>query len=260
MLSEFKDNGYVVLKNAISKDALEFINATWDRLKDKPFSEHFPYVIGEHIQESTWEMPFSFTNFGSAPFGHYAHLKLQQLIEEKLSIDLVPTYYFSREYYTDAVLYAHRDRPSCEISATIAIDFKTRNKKPWAIWVKKDNEFSKNELSAFSVSQGLSEEARAKENCIEVMLDPGDMMVYQGCNVIHWRDPLDGDYSRHIFIHFVHADGKIFKDYPEIANDFRPSLTASYDDIDENLRDKMRKINSLTRYPNWAEENACLNI
>ena len=49
MLSEFKDNGYVVLKNAISKDALEFINATWDRLKDKPFSEHFPYVIGEHI-------------------------------------------------------------------------------------------------------------------------------------------------------------------------------------------------------------------
>ena len=78
-------------------------------------------------------MPFSFTNFGSAPFGYYLHTNLQAIIEHKLGLELIPTYYFSREYYTDSVLYAHRDRPSCEISATIAIGHKRSSMQPWAI-------------------------------------------------------------------------------------------------------------------------------
>ena len=260
MLSSFKNDGYIVLRSVLSKETLEYINATWNSLKEEPFSKHFPYVIGKHIDGSKWELPFAFTNFGSAPFGNYIHNKMHGVIEDQLGIGLVPTYYFSREYYTDAVLYAHRDRPSCEISATIAIDYSTPKDEPWAIWVKKDKNFSKNKLSAFEVSQSLSSAERADQNCKEILLYPGDMMVYQGCNVIHWRDPFEGDFSRHIFIHFVHKDGKIFKQYPKIENDFRESLSASYSNIDEETRSEMKVVNTLTAYPNWAEENACTNL
>ena len=95
MLQEFKSNGYIILRNVFGKDTLEFVNSTWDKLKEQPFSDHFPYIIGEHIECSPWEMPFSFTNFGSAPFGYYLHLSLQKVIQEKLNLELVPTYYLS---------------------------------------------------------------------------------------------------------------------------------------------------------------------
>ena len=260
MLQEFKNNGFIILRNVFSKDTLEFVNSTWDKLKEKPFSDHFPYFIGEHIEGSPWEMPFSFTNFGSAPFGYYLHLSLQQVIQEKLNLELVPTYYFSREYYTDAVLYAHRDRPSCEISATIAIGHETMNQKPWPIWIKNDKEFSGQNLSAFEVSQGLNAEERLRTSCHDIYLEPGDVMVYQGCNVLHWRDPFEGIFSRHTFVHFVNKNGLIYKQFPQIEFDFRSSLSGSYADIEPETAKLMEKVNSLSGYANWPEENACQNI
>lgn len=260
MLNDFKNNGYIVLKNILSKEILNFINSTWDKLKEKPFAGHFPYVTGKHIEGSPWNTPFSYTNFGSAPFGHYIHKYCQRIIEEKLSLELIPTYYFSREYYSDSVLYAHRDRPSCEISATIAIDYETSSMRPWPIWIKNDKEFSSNRLKPFEVSQCLDFSEREEENCKAIYLEPGDAMVYQGCNVIHWRDPLEGNFSRHTFIHFVNKNGLIYKQFPEIKFDFRKSLTGTYADIDPKIGALMEKVNSLSGYANWPEENACQNL
>ena len=260
MLKNFKDNGYIILKNVLNDEQLCFINSTWDKLKEKPFKDHFPYIVGTHIDNSPWEMPFSFTNFGSAPFGYYLHTNLQAIIEHKLGLELIPTYYFSREYYTDSELYAHRDRPSCEISATIAIGHETSSMQPRAIWVKNDKEFSVKRSAPFEVSQGLNELERNDENCQAIYLEPGDMMVYQGCNVIHWRDPFDGNFSRHTFIHFVNKNGLIYKQFPEIEYDFRDSLSSSYSDIKPEKAKLMEKVNSLSGYPNWPEENACKNL
>jgi hypothetical protein len=260
MLSEFKNNGYIILRNAFSKELLEYTNSTWDKLKERPFADHFPTVKGEHISASSWELPFQYTNFGSAPFGHYLHISLQAMIEQKLGLELVPTYYFSREYYTDSVLYAHRDRPSCEISATIAIDYKSSTEKAWPIWVKNDPKFSKNKLTAFEVSQGLNQTERELQGCKAIYLEPGDAMIYQGCNVIHWRDPFEGDFSRHTFVHFVNKHGLIFKQFPEIEFDFRNSLSGSYADIEPHKRELMNRVNTLTSYANWSEENACKNL
>ena len=83
------------------------------------------------------------------------------------------------------------------------------------------------------------------------------MMVYKGCNAIHWRDPLEGDLSRNIFIHFVNRNGYIFKNFPKIENDFRPSLTDNYDSVSGDLFTHMSEVNSLTSDPEWAREFAC---
>ncbi len=39
-------------------------------------------------------------------------------------------------------------------------------------------------------------------------LDRGDMLVYKGCEVPHWRERFHGDYAVQVFLHFVDQNGK----------------------------------------------------
>ena len=40
-------------------------------------------------------------------------------------------------------------------------------------------------------------------------LEPGDILLYQGPNIPHWRDYLLGEYSYHLFVHFFNADSQL---------------------------------------------------
>ena len=42
-----------------------------------------------------------------------------------------------------------------------------------------------------------------------ITLEVGDVLLYQGPNAPHWRDTLLGDYSYHMFLHFINHDGHI---------------------------------------------------
>jgi hypothetical protein len=48
-----------------------------------------------------------------------------------------------------------------------------------------------------------------KRKSIAIELEPGDILLYQGPNVAHWRDTLMGDYSYHMFIHFYMTKGAV---------------------------------------------------
>ena len=43
----------------------------------------------------------------------------------------------------------------------------------------------------------------------KIDLEVGDMLLYQGPNVAHWREYLLGEYSYHIFLHFLNVNGKV---------------------------------------------------
>lgn len=48
----------------------------------------------------------------------------------------------------------------------------------------------------------------------------GDICVYKGCEVFHWRTPLQGDdktYHHQLFLHYVNANGN----YLQFAYDNR---------------------------------------
>lgn len=109
-------------------------------------------------------------------------LYVQPYVEEIAQCKLYPTYSFTRRYLKGAIMPKHKDRPSCEISCTITLDYKSDT--PWPIWVEIDG----------------------RE--IEVPLNPGEMMWYEGCETPHWRNRFSGDHSTHCFLHFVKADGK----------------------------------------------------
>jgi hypothetical protein len=45
----------------------------------------------------------------------------------------------------------------------------------------------------------------------KVLLDVGDMLVYSGCELEHWREPLEGDNCAQVFLHYNHLNGKFAK-------------------------------------------------
>jgi hypothetical protein len=44
------------------------------------------------------------------------------------------------------------------------------------------------------------------------MLEPGDMSIYTGCEVEHWREPYEGNQQIQLFLHYVDANG-VHKDW-----------------------------------------------
>ena len=128
------------------------------------------------------------------------HKLILKLIQNILKMDLLPTYYFDRFYYEGQELSRHVDRPSCEISATVQIS--TNREGAWPIWFRlPDN----------------------TENYIS--MKDGDMVIYKGHEIEHWREPLQSKYGRmnkffnklkkkaddtyhhQIFFHYVNAQG-----------------------------------------------------
>jgi len=41
-----------------------------------------------------------------------------------------------------------------------------------------------------------------KRKTIKVDLNPGDILLYKGCDVEHWRDPFEGTLCAQVFLHY----------------------------------------------------------
>jgi hypothetical protein len=104
-------------------------------------------------------------------------LRLHPTMEKVTQLALIPTYSFARIYRDGDELVAHTDRPACEISATLTLGFVAD--RIWDIYA--DGE--------------------------PVSLDVGDMLVYRGCDVRHWRQPFVGTVWVQVFLHYVNANG-----------------------------------------------------
>jgi hypothetical protein len=170
-------NGYVVLRNVLNNQTLSILKVQSKLLeKQKCF----------HINRYSTEYPFgdaqcptSFTNYGALCYEALL-LYLQPIIEEYTSKELLPTYSYMRIYYKNSILQKHTDRPSCEYSATICISI---DDKPWDIFFKKCE----------------------TEHCVS--LNPGDLIIYKGQELEHWRDKYDGNEQIQVFLHYVDKNG-----------------------------------------------------
>jgi hypothetical protein len=46
---------------------------------------------------------------------------------------------------------------------------------------------------------------------IKIDLKPGDMLIYSGCELEHWREPFTGNICGQVFLHYNHLNGKFAK-------------------------------------------------
>jgi hypothetical protein len=188
----FKKNNYQVIKGAISKELADFCyqyfcnkrkvaKHLFDNKYISPYTEYFGVWTDEQIPGT---------------YSHYADIvmetlleKVKPIMEEKSQIELIETYSYARIYKKGDELHRHKDRYSCEISTTMHL-----GGDEWSIYLEPD---------------------------IKVDLKQGDMLMYRGCDLEHWREPFEGNECAQVFLHYNDASGK---DAKSNKYDTRPIL------------------------------------
>jgi alkylated DNA repair dioxygenase AlkB len=125
------------------------------------------------------QAPNSQSKYDFLPFLRLLVEKIPQ-VNELLGESVLPTYTYARVYKKDSVLIRHRDRPACEISFTLNLSKDCE----WPIYFQRPD---------------------GSETCIE--LNPGDAVLYLGCQADHWREEFKGEEYTQLFMHYVRAYG-----------------------------------------------------
>jgi hypothetical protein len=102
-------------------------------------------------------------------------------ISQLLGEDVLPTYSYARVYKNGAILERHRDRAACEISITLNLS----KDNDWPIYFQRPDGSEAN-----------------------VELNPGDAVLYLGCQADHWRNRFEGNNFVQVFLHYVRAEGE----------------------------------------------------
>jgi len=233
---EFMKNGYVVLKDFIPKDIINMTLDSWMSLENKPeWNDAFFAVEDDIIHNSPKDTLRKSQGCYSFPPAVALHRWLRDNLRPVLDMQLVETYAYTRKYDRGAYLKAHSDRPSCEVSATICLKYKTDDNTPWKIWVQNDHNYIDEGINQQHLYDTLQNIPHRDRTGIPITLEVGDILLYQGPNAPHWRDYLLGDYSYHMFLHFINHGGKIThldqfqKKKVKGSADGRPSSVFAYD-------------------------------
>jgi len=203
----FVNDRFVVLRNFIPKHVIDLTLDSWKVVENNPEYEEMFFAKEEDIIHNSPKNSLYKSHGGYCfPPAVALHRWLRDNLRDVLSLQLTETYSYTRKYERGAYLKSHTDRPSCEISATICLDYKTDDNTPWKIWVQNDRNYvdeMNDQQAIYEKTQALPQKQRTG---VSVALEVGDVLLYQGPNIPHWRDYLLGDYSYHMFLHFIKRD------------------------------------------------------
>jgi hypothetical protein len=188
-IQEFKEKGYVHLKSFLPEYTCKELTDELNRL------------VAEQKTVNDPQCPLSEAVHGAEAFDKLLEYCLPYF-EKASNLKLYPTYSYAR-LYTDhgEELKNHRDRPACEISATITLGFEGN---VWSIYMGDD------EAKTVNVSK--------------IDMDIGDAVMYRGCDKWHWREPyFEGKWQAQVFLHYVDQNGP----HKEWKYDKRESLGIS---------------------------------
>ena len=143
------------------------------------------------------------------------HSGIRKKLEKVIGRKLYNTYYYDRYYFAGQQLELHADRDACEISVSVHITNNLPDDlKDWPFMIKTPDTYVDEKKTQILVPG----EERA------LVLNPGDGVIYKGCERPHWRDPMltprvrkrdkwlrrsQPEYNYHqIFFHYVLQDGQ----------------------------------------------------
>jgi hypothetical protein len=184
-MNELRDKGYVVVKGLIEPNLARVMYKLLllKHWRGECFRDnHIPTAVSVSNEVATDALL----------------LDLLPAMEGISACRLVPAYSYARIYFHGDAMVRHRDRGSCEISASIHLGKHGGDSSLW---------FAPN---------------------TKVEMDEGDGAVYLGCEAEHWREPFTGNTMGQIFLHYVVAGGRFAQNYfdghPER---FPPSISAA---------------------------------
>ena len=190
----FKKNKYAVMKKAISKDLAAFIRnyfcmqkQVYDTCKVARYFSPFETIIG-YYEGKDEQIPGTYSQYANIAM-ETLMLKCQPEMEKVTGLKLYPAYTYARIYKKGDELKRHKDRFSCEISTTMNL-----GGDKWPIYL------SPNENVGVADGKKITNVSKAKG--IKVNLEPGDMLVYRGCELEHWREKFKGTECVQVFLHY----------------------------------------------------------
>ena len=170
-------DNYKVVKQAINYELANFL-FNYFLLKreavEHMYNTNMTYDTG---MLGTWgdtQIPNTYSIYGDPAFDTLL-MKMLPVMKKETGLDVVPTYSYARMYKKGDELKKHKDRPSCEISTTLNL-----GGDPWPIFLENN----------------------------KVVLEIGDMLIYEGCKLEHWREPFEGDNCGQVFLHYNNANGQ----------------------------------------------------
>ena len=187
----FKDKKYTIKRSAISKDMARFLyeyvslkrkvtRTMFDVKYLSPYTEYFGVWNDQQVPET---------------YSHYSDIvmetlleDLRSLMEKETGLVLLPTYSYFRIYKKGDILKKHKDRAACSVSTTMNL-----GGDPWPIFINPNQNEGVYKDQDYVPSNGSG---------VKVELEPGDMLIYSGCDLEHWREPFEGNNNAQVFLHY----------------------------------------------------------
>ena len=176
-------DNYKVVREAISKELAQFVYEYFlmkRQVARKFFDDR--YISGYNNDWGVWndeQVPETYSNYSDIAMETL--LKgLKPLMEDETGLKLYETYSYARIYKKGDILKRHKDRYSCEFSTTLNLGGDN-----WPIYLEPSGEEGK---------EGK-----------KISLTQGDMLIYKGCEVEHWREPFTGENCAQVFLHYNDA-------------------------------------------------------
>ncbi len=190
----FKKKKYTVIRQAISKDLASFIanyfcmqKQVYDTCKQARYFSPFENILGYYEGENE-QIPNTYSAYGNIAMETLL-LKCLPDMEKATGLKLYPAYTYARIYKKGDILKRHKDRFSCEISTTMNL-----GGDDWPIYLEPDPK-----KGGVKPGQGyVSDNTKG----VRVDLKPGDMLVYSGCELEHWREKFKGKECVQVFLHY----------------------------------------------------------
>ena len=188
---------YQVIKNAISYELANFIYNYFLLKKDAVEFMYKNNINYESPLLGTWtdkQVPNTYSHYADMVMETLL-MKVLPIMKKETGLELIPTYSYARVYKKGDILRRHKDRPSREISTTLNL-----GGDPWPIFI--------DGTGADSVIDEYKQihKPNAPEGT-KVLLEVGDMLVYSGCELEHWREPFEGNICGQVFLHYNHVNG-----------------------------------------------------
>lgn len=168
MRNEIIQNNYIFLPGFISSEEAFLLAEDFKNYLSK-FNERDETDPAQHVGSGLNWLPFIKLLVRKIPF-----------ISDALGENVLPTYTYARLQTTGHDLPSHRDRDACEISLSLNL----KKDKDWGLWIEKPN-----------------------KEFVEINLNPGDAVMYLGCQASHWRNKFEGTEHIQAFFHYVRENG-----------------------------------------------------
>jgi len=205
--NDFDKNGYVYLKGFLDEDTCQELTQELNNYIAKGKTEKDP------------QCPLSEAIHGTPTFDQLL-IDLLPHFEKACGKRLYPTYSYARLYKPGEELKKHKDRPACEISATVTLGFEGN---VWSIYMAGN----------------------------KVDMQVGDAVLYRGMDIEHWREKYtEGQWQAQVFLHYVDADGP----HADQKYDGRKSLGLS------KTKDQQNRVADCAIFNSHVSDSFCNNL